>query len=283
MSVSESQEPDKPKVYIWKLARDSYGILFHNIGKLFGLAIIPMTAGILLGFAYLSTTGGSYLELGRAGTSEPWWWINTVVGSFLGAVFAVGWHRLILLGSADATGPVQFRVSRREVKFFLFVVLLMIPFYLGNLLIGLLTASPDGDAAGAIGGGLAAAAGSIVFIIVSTIIWVRCSFLFPAIAVEADQGLATAWRQTSGVAWRLFWAGMLVVIPLLIVVLVLFWPDGPVLRAIRSAGFGDYPNVVVQQAVGYISYAAMVGVVSLAYKRRTGWVSGERPVVERGR
>ncbi len=272
MTVPESGRRDPSKVWIWELAFGGFIAVFGNLKIFAALAAVPFAIEIVAAVTIFDELGNANDEAAPLGTGILSWWWSELLGAFLGAVFAVAWHRFILLGRRDSTDPVQFRLGLREAKFFFYLLLLILPFDLADPSRSPFV-PPSLD-------GLGMMSVRLGLFVLGAVVWVRFCFIFPALAVNADRGLVSAWRETRGVGWRIFWA--LILVGLIWVILEGIVSDavGSVMQS--STGVGAYVVLALEFLLGYLGYAVTVGVVSLAYRRRTGWVPGERPVVERG-
>jgi hypothetical protein len=109
---------------------------------------------------------------------------------------------------------------------------------------------------------------SIAVIIVD----VRLSLLFPAVAIGATSGdvverIQTSWRRTNGKGWKLFWAGIVAIIPLLLIIVV-FVLAGIVLSSFTDASsiFLKWGTLLILGAVGVVAPMCGAAVASLAYR-----------------
>ena len=277
MTMPDAGGQQAPKLPIWGLANEAYGLVFGNLSTLASLAILPMAIGYLAWIAALTMSGGSMMEMAEAGASDPLWWGLQILGGLVGAVFVVSWHRFVLLGQRDSATPVQFRLGRRELKFFLYFVVISLPTYLGGVLSSLAGWMMGSEA----GSGLVLVLALMGAFVLGVVVGVRCSFIFPALSVDADGGLVAAWRATKGVSWRLFWATCLVALPWLIVYVALLSVLGPQSMIAMWGGPDVYLIAGIQTIIGYVVYAVIVSVLSLAFMRHTGWSPTAQPTVVR--
>ena len=265
MAEANDGKTKRGKVSIWRLATGAYGIVFKNLGAFAALAIIPMALNYVLLIVLAIVAPGMNVDPAQAGPANFWWWVSIAVSSIVASVFAVAWHRFVLLRRRDSFTPAQFRLGPREIKFFLYVVLLSLPWYVSAGLTGEMTTSPEPSP-------ILVLAMLVVFV-GAVFAWLRLSFILPATAIDAEIGLGGAWHATWGVSWRILWATVLVGIPWGIVIGIIMGALGQetYLRLISGAGQGYYLVAGIQSILGFLAYALMVSVLSLAFRRHTGW------------
>lgn len=92
--------------------------MFSNLKPFFARAAIPIAATITLWSIRLMRHDGSLAILLTAPEFNTFYYFEELAGYFVWCVFAVSWHRYVLLGLRDTTSSLQFYVSCREFSFF---------------------------------------------------------------------------------------------------------------------------------------------------------------------
>ncbi len=223
-------------------------------------------------------------------TMMPRWLgpLVTLASLFPYVIFAVAWHRLILLGPEAAAPAWVPTWRRRHWRFFGTILVLILLFYLISFAIGMLALAVFA-VVGAVGAAAEPMAGmSPLFmipalVIAAVVFWaiLRLSLVFPALAVEEHYGLGNAWRHTKGQGWRLLAIVVLGSIPILIAngVLTVLVAGLALLAASASQGGGAGSTLLlilstysVNVLLGYLTAAFGVTFLSLCFRRLTGWV-----------
>ncbi len=198
----------------------------------------------------------------------------------ISTVFAVAWLRFVLFGRRDSAAPFQFRLGRREGKFILYILILIVPFvvvqFVGLGVIMALALTTENPSA-LIGASIFILLFSLAIFVAMIVVYVRCLFVFPAIAVDADMGLRAAWGKSRGVAWRLFGGVFFAFAPFALLMALIMW-SFQTLDAESAELTFTYILGSAQQVVGYLGAAVIYGVVALAFRRVTGW----RPAAAEG-
>ena len=169
----------------------------------------------------------------------------------------------MLLGRKDSTGPVQFHFRRRELRFFLYTLIFTLPM----LIVDVLAPSLFGDASDTmISAGVS---------VVALVAMICCALIFPAIAVDSDGGLGTAWRQLRGATWRLIFVLLIVFAPFMLVGAPIVYV---MLLLLADAARGDAVSLTVfillsaaNSLNAFVATAVTVSALSLAYRHLTGW------------
>ena len=221
-----SATPKRPKLPVFRTVGRAYALTFANIPTVLRLTwawLVMLTAGIalLLWFAW-PEHHAAVISGDRTTPALEFfgpWLLSIAVGSSV----AVGWHRFILLDD-KSTATIYARFDSIVVRYLLLSFIFMAP--------ALLVAAPAMLPNQTLLRGLVAiillvpmqmlvAIGVLAFAI-----WVfvtfRLSLALPAIALHrTDVGIARAYRATAGNFWRIFWSGMIVTLPVLIVIALL--------------------------------------------------------------
>ena len=175
--------------------------------------------------------------------------ILSIAQAFLLTPFLIAVHRFIILGE---TG--RYTLAPGEHRFQLF--------FIWSIALSLLAWAPPFllwtvKAASTPGGTLSIALGSLVYIVVATIISLRLIILFPAIAVDAP---GATWRNamadTKGSAWRILFIGLVAALPFIGIALLL---------GLIALSLGMMPKGIERTSIGWIAvtsvFDAVFGVV----------------------
>ncbi|GAB5467735.1 MAG: hypothetical protein Kilf2KO_07650 [Rhodospirillales bacterium] len=184
--------------------------------------------------------------------------VTSVITSTL---FAVSWHRLSLLGAKTRLFPT---IGPQHMRFAL-VSLVLIAITVAIVRLGGLLAQTGGTT------GLVV----LLSLVLSCILYLRWSMAFPAAAIGAPSGFVASWRLTRGAAFKLFWAIVLGLIPVVVASLVI----GSFAQRLLI-GLGGPPlwsELLVEAVLSYWLLAILIGVVSAAYRRLTADSGGGRP------
>ncbi len=178
---------------------------------------------------------------------------------FLWPIIAVAWHRFILIGDA-ATGAFQLRFGRREARFFLVSIFLVLLFMPGFIIVSMVAAL--NDPAHAMTASLVSFLG-LILVMVGIYYFIRLSLLLPAVAVDEPVNARLVLERTRGNFWRLVALYVLGGLP----VIVLFWGIAMLLAT------AHVPAVVpfALYALIYIFFAIVnVAILSIAYRELIG-------------
>lgn len=205
-------------------------------------------------------------------------------------IFGVAWHRLTLLGPVAGTPPLVSGWRRRHWRFLGYlvaVILISSGVSMVVLLLGITVTRPESST-------LPAFTDLIVYITfaIITFFMIRLSFVFPAVSVDENYRLRHAWIHTKGQGLRLLCATLIAAAPLF----ALVWGVNEGLGAllfVEPAAAPDQDSLLpvaqmqafidanrgalmltqtIAVAVGYVVMALMVSVISIAFRRCTGWV-----------
>ncbi len=277
MSTTSVQNGVTTELPVWRTVGDAYTMTFTNLGSFLALAAIPIALAYMIWIASAAfgvivppqgdepptTTGLDLLIL----------LCQTVVG----IVFAVAWIRFMLLGRRDSMAPVQFRLGRREGRFLLYVllyVLILTVAFAPVVIVGIF-----GDAVLGAVAFPSIAEISIVIVVLSLIagvvavivVYTRCIFVFPAIALDDAMGLRASWKRTKGNTWRIFAGMFFTYLPLAIPVGVINWFIIEAFKAGGDVPIWVYIAAFAMMVVGYLGSAVMFSVVAIAFRHVTGW------------
>ena len=280
MSLPDGGKRDLVKLPVWRTIGDAYAVVFRNLGTFASLAAIPFALSEPLefvNFAISPLTPEDYLDRSPI---ENWSYPLSVLLQLIWAVFAVSWHRFVLLGSRDALGLVQFRLGRREMRFFLYSLIFVLPIFVVNFvkrltfnranygLLEELSLPP-----------FATLMTLSVISIVVVVIWICCALIFPAVAVGSDQGLGMAWRQLRGSTWRLVWIFVMASVPLGAIGYGFGDAMIPMMQDVRSGEEANWTATIilslVSSLIGFLLAAVAISALSLAYRHLTGWTPAD--------
>ena len=189
-------------------------------------------------------------------------------------LFAVAWHRQILLGSVAGAPALRPSWETRHWLFLayslavtasVYVVLALIQPAVSNA-IGLFLGFLHADKGAAM-----ALSGLVKFLVLFPLMfyfWIRFSFVFPAVAVDERYGLRHAWRHTKGHVLRLITTFVLAALPLVLLSMLVEAVDAGLMGKIPRAG-GLW---AVWTALYYLMIGLTVSVLSIAFRACTGWV-----------
>ena len=184
------------------------------------IAAMPTTCGITFVLVLALSAANTLLVPQPAGTESGTaplvaGFITGIIQSFVIAPLAIAVHRYVLLGEVTAGYAID-PSSPRYLRFVSFAVLINVLMFVPSLIFGIM---PADSALGAVGGVLA-----FILVVISIIVLVRRTILFPAIAVDAPGATWTnARNDTMGHSWRVFFIMVCVTIPLLVIILPLTW------------------------------------------------------------
>ncbi len=280
MSLPPGDETSKAKLPVWRTIGDAYATAFNNIDSLFALAIVPIVLSVVVWVGSIAVLGAPFPQGDQQTAYQGWSWLFTVCQIVISTVFGVAWIRFVLFGRRDSAAPFQFRLGRREGKFLLYILILTVPFvvvqFVGLGVFMALTLTMENPSA-LIGAAIFILLFSLAILVAMFIVYVRCVFVFPAIAVDADMGLRAAWGKSRGVAWRLFGIVLFAFLPFTLLISLIMWSFQTLDAGSAELTF-TYVLGSAQQVVAYLGAAVTYGVVALAFRRVTGW----RPAATEG-
>jgi hypothetical protein len=193
-----------------------------------------------------------------------------VIMAIAQTLFAVAWHRFVLLGPASG-GPRPIPPwRRRHWRFLGYLLLLEFVFYVPTDRLLLFSISPYVHFQ------------INLWVILGTYLWslavlylaARLSLVLPARAIDRGLTLRQSWYRTQGQGLRLLVATALSTVPILPFVVLLVWSDTLVGSIFGSVKIG----YSLMMLTNFVSTALAVTVLSLAFRHCTGW----RPPSEAG-
>lgn len=273
MTDLSSTPPSGPvaRLPVVQTVADAYRFTLQRIGQVVIAAVVPFSLSMLIALINYNLGEG------------PFTFVTILVDLFAYAIFAVAWHRALLVNEAPSLIP---RLGNRQLRFWLMGLLIALVMtgvaFVPTLLFGFLAA----------GAGQGAVALFVLpVLLLCAYLLARFSFVFPAAAVDERFGLGASWRTTADNAWRLIGAYLLAILPMMVAVLGLMAvtsgllgvavPIGGPVEAIEPAMGGAVAVFVIVafSVVNYIFAAVFVSLLSLSFRTCTGWVadSGQTP------
>ncbi len=267
------------RVPVGRTMRAAYAAVFGSLGLLVKAAILPFLLSLVVLALALMAGANAFLSF-----------VLAIVGLVPYTLFGVAWHRLTLLGPA-AGAPVVFPSWHRRHWRFIGYVMSMIglSFLLTYFISVAGSGMVDDDAPGRV---LLLILAVIAVGLALSYMMMRVSFVFPAVAVDEDYGLANSWAHTRGQGFRLLATLFVTALPMLVAiwavssllgVLLLpeiaasdpesgMSPEEALRQALRNNAASFALAQLVLAALNYIFAALMVSVVSISFRLCTGWV-----------
>ncbi len=244
----------RPRLPVQSVVVESYRLLWRERDELVRLGLLPVLVTFLLTVLEVQTTGAGTMSLIRLLALAPL------------TLFAVNWHRLVLLGSESVPGSFGLRWESRETRFLVQGALLSlgIGFVLltpGMAALHLLQQPPMTYAV--------MAALALAFIL----LWLRLGLIFPAIAVDHPYRMAQSWRDSAGCGFQFLAAVLVASMPVLIALQVF-------IELAYGIGLGraaPYAVLFLSTGASYLSAAVLFTVMSLVFRRLTGWPNSAAP------
>ena len=223
---------------MYETVGEAFRLTFRNFRTMLGLALAPMVLAVLL-------PAVMRLDL-ESMASEELLVIHALARLFLLSIFAVAWHRYLLLGTRDTGVPIQFWPGVRDVKYFGRLILFLLPQEI------ILVAMQAHDL-------------MLVLVLLLITLFVAAPFAlaFPATAVDDYQGLLAARRKLRGATLQLVGAILLSFVAITVILFLL----GGVLGSLILATFGPGAMVSFFNALTFLTVGIPVAVVSVAYRK----------------
>ncbi|MDH3597381.1 MAG: hypothetical protein OEM93_21295 [Rhodospirillales bacterium] len=242
----------------------AYRSVFGRFGHLMRAALVPFLLSLVI------------LVLSRAAGESPV--LIQVLGLLtLGpyTIFAVAWHRAVLL---DAPPPVIPVWEKRHWRFLGYLLIITAVSYGASFLYQPVVASafltPEGPATTSLD--MRAVLVALISLVLVMYLFLRISFVFPAVAVDEHYGFALAWRHSKGQGLRLFGAMfttmILAYLGVMIVLQVLLTPFTGALHESEDTAFLMTAVETLNLALNYILIALSLSLISVAFRTCTGWI-----------
>ncbi len=188
-------------------------------------------------------------------------------------LFAVAWHRFLLLGEKPASPlSVLFPVAR-HIRFYFYTLLLVLVIGVAAALVGIVGALIAALLSGAAGANALQAPLFLLLFVVTLYVTARLQFTFPALAVDEKYGFGDSWRNTRGQGWRFLLALSCCFLPPLFFSLFMTL----LLGGVEGVSILFFINSFVLAAVGLLTTAIVISAISAAFRTCTGWIPPPAP------
>ena len=229
----------------WETLGRAYGQVFRNLGRLFLLVYLPFLLSVMaLGVVVFIIDWDRDLSLLGAAM-----FLGSVLVS--SAIFAVAWHRFLLLGWESHAAGARVRFGKREATYVGLLCLACVPLWTGLAVI----TSPLSNSPGP----------TLVVVslcLIATCLLPRFAMLLPASALEQSLSARASWSQTRGIAFTLT---LLLLIPTLVYIGLLSIPAW-----VPGGGVQLFVSLLIPYfAVHFIMWVAVLTtVLSVAFARQ---------------
>lgn len=250
-----------PKLPVFDSASEAYRTVWASIGYLPTAAALPFVLSLLLS-----------LPVSLQPTSQGLGLISWLLEALPYTLFAVAWHRLVMLGPSVAPPRLAFAWAPRHWRFLGYALLIATG---GVVMMGtVLTLANPASGTPGLGPLLA------LFLMISfCYVMIRLSLVLPATALDEDYQLRHSWMHTRGQGLRLLAAVTLVMVPVafasLLVLSLLLAPSAGADVAAPSGGRFLMTQLTLA-ALGYIGTALSTTVFAQAFGRLAGWYPGDQ-------
>lgn len=193
------KETNLVKIPFWKTVGSAYGILFRNLGEFVRLAwiLLIITYGINFGLGHYSTAASkSHLVF----LGYPVQFISL-------SIFAVAWHRMILLNEIHSGTWGYLAFGKRDLLFFLTSVGFTAIIYGFSVAVGAFVTFIPGSGIGA------GFFGGYLSLIVLGIVGSRLALIYPRLSVDESFDLSWCWQTSRGNMLRLYFGAILTILP----------------------------------------------------------------------
>jgi hypothetical protein len=291
-----AEPPERPlrNVPILRTVGQALSMMFGNLGSLLRAAAFPALLSLLIGLGQWyflpEEMRGLLLEetaslRGAEVEFQQFHWSQTlgILSLIPYVLFAVAWHRVLLMGPKAGRPALLPAWKPRHWAFLGYLVVTTVIFLAAMIVPALLLTLGTAGLQQIMGETSAAFAAlvTIVFSILAFVAvasWMRLTLVLPARAVDERFGLKHAWRIGRGQGWRLvvinilttlisFFVAMIAAIPL---VLALYVPAALIWGFTTEASL--FVGSLSQVFLGYPITALFVGVLSIAFLTVSGWV-----------
>ena len=233
--------PSPRRLGVYETVGEAFRLTFRNFRAMLGLALAPMALAVLLPAVMrldLQTMESAELLIAHA-----------VARLFLLSVFAVAWHRYLLLGRRDTGLAVQFWPGLRDVRYFGRLVLFMLPQEI-------VLVAMDAQNLFAV----------LLLLLITLFVAAPFALAFPATAVDDYRGLIAARRALRGATLQLVGAILLSFVAITVLLFLL----GGVFGTLVLANFGPGAMVSFFNALTFLTIGVPVAVVTVAYRKLVG-------------
>jgi hypothetical protein len=304
MSSTEPPAAARGKLPVLGTFKETYRAVFsEHLGDLPKASAVPFLLALVFTAAYMAVNLQDLSDVLAGNDPSP----EGATGSLLNLVllpisfvpyviFAVAWHRLLLLGPGDAPATLVPSWKGCHWKYLWYGILVTIIVY-GLLVVVLIPVIAIAAFSGmgypgttglswvAITSFLAIA----LFICLLPYLYARWCLAFPAIAVDERFGLRDSWRLSRGQGWRIVAAAVLVVLPFVVALIIAGQlVAGSLIAAAATADLSTimtslFVTSLVNMAVGFVVMALIVTMVTVAFRTLTGWIPSSQAIADRFR
>ena len=191
--------------------------------------------------------------------------LTGVIEFLLFAVFAVGWHRVILLGTHRAGSGLGVQLGGRELRYFgrlgicfLGSIAIATAFTFVEQLIGAaVAANPESFLAAA----------EVGYVLASAYVFCRLGPAFAALSVDLPFGFGQSWRATSGNGFRLMAIYFLAAAGWLLVSLFF----GLLAGTLGLTNAAPYTLILINAVAFTGMFALLVTINAVVFRRLSGW------------
>ncbi len=241
--------------------------VFGNLRALARAAALPFALTLALNFTISSSQ-----------TLVEWGSLIRLLSLVPLTLFAVAWHRFVLLGPQRATPALTPRVEQRHLRFFFFVaVLWLIEELPAQGMIQTLEElktfqeQPPPEIAKGFARDFLM---NFALFMVAAFLTLRFSFVLPAVSVDEKYGFRDSWIHTRGQIWRILFGLLLLVLPMAIFFLVIVTLSTAGAGGDPTAPLGLLPTILLQ-ALQYLIMGLSFTFFSSAFRECTGWIPEE--------
>ncbi len=276
----QSAPPSQPvrELPIAETISEAYRTVFENFGAWFKIMLGPAALAVPIAVLSKALLAPEEAKFAGQNMSDPEVfaaliqsaWPELLLSYLLSLIyyvlFAVAWHRYLLLQESPASALAAFKPSARHLRFYFYTIyliliasgLLAVLLFIGGSILGLL-----GDGAGALR--LLFSLLALVFLFYAV---ARLQFAFAAVAVDEQYGFLDSWRNTRGQGWRFLTVLACCTLPPMFFNLFMF--------ALLSAAQGNSLLALISSfilaAVGLLCISVLISAISVAFRTCTGWV-----------
>jgi hypothetical protein len=259
-----------PRLFFSDLITEAFRLVTGNLRALFDIALVPTMISVAL------TLVGRWMSGERM---EPLEAMAVKLVDFVPtAMFAVAWHRLVLLGPGAVAGTPGLGWTARERGYLgQFLLISAIPIILHALFWILLPWPVELSGTGALPPGVESAMPVGLGFTITVIIALRLSFGLAAPSVDVAWTPHLSWRYGKGNGPTILFAILLMIALGTIVKMM----ATAFLLAMAVAMFGAPLSLgpwlvvtLIAETVAYVSIAPMVTVQALIFRALTGWAPG---------
>ena len=229
---------------------------FFAVGAIVWSYLLPLMAG-----ASADSTGQLNLDPRLPGG----FLLTAIIELLLFAVFAVGWHRVILLGIKRAGGGLGVQLGGRELRYFGRLWLCL----LGSFVVATVFTVVEqmiGNAVAASPQSFLAAA-EVSYLLASAYVFGRIGPSFAGLSVDLPYGFSQSWQATRGNGFRLLAIYLLAAAGWLAASLLF----GLIAAKLGLSKMAPYTLVLINAVAFAGMFALLVTINAIVFRRLSGW------------